>query len=204
MKSFGIAILTAGQLLCGSVWAAAKTQTIVLIRHAEKPPGGEGRLDCSGLNRAAALPAVIIREFGRPDAIFAPDPGSLKKDDGVKYPYRRPLQTVEPLAKSLNIQVDTRFRYKQIDRLEQALAAPALAGGTVLVAWEHKQLVKLARGLLRDNGGDETGVPRWRGDDFDSIFIVRIIRADGRANAVFEKRRQGLNGQPANCPTGSG
>jgi len=39
--------------------ATSATETIVLVRHAEKPePHPIGQLDCQGLNRALALPAV--------------------------------------------------------------------------------------------------------------------------------------------------
>lgn len=205
MNSYGLAPFATVLLMAlaaAPAIAAPVKQTIVLIRHAEKPPGGQGRLDCRGLNRAAALPAVIAREVGRPDAIFAPDPSHLKKDDGTKYPYRRPLQTIEPTAKILGQPVDTRFGYKQIGKLEEALGAPGLAGATVLVAWEHKELVKLTRALLRDNGGDEASVPRWRGTDFDSIYLVTIERDGSRSSATFERRSQGLDGQPDRCPPG--
>ena len=51
---------------------AARVETIVFVRHGEKPEAGLGQLSCQGLNRALALPAVIRAKFGRPDAIFAP------------------------------------------------------------------------------------------------------------------------------------
>ena len=70
----------------------------VLVRHGEKPDKGLGQLDCQGLNRALALPPVIAKTFGRPSAIFAPDPSRQKQDDGVSYDYVRPLATIEPTA----------------------------------------------------------------------------------------------------------
>src|SRR5580704_3570481 len=76
--------------------AAADTQvpvttTIVLIRHAEKPDLGLGQLNCQGLNRALALPAVLGRLFGKPDTLIAPDPAEPKEDHGHQYSYVRPL-----------------------------------------------------------------------------------------------------------------
>ena len=56
------------------------TETIVLVRHGEKPAEGLGQLNCQGLNRALALPVVIGKLFGRLDAIFAPDPAQSKED----------------------------------------------------------------------------------------------------------------------------
>ena len=54
-------------------------QTIVFIRHGEKPDGGFGQLTCQGLNRALALAPTIARSFGKPDAIFAPNPSHPKR-----------------------------------------------------------------------------------------------------------------------------
>jgi hypothetical protein len=57
-------------------------ETIVFIRHGEKPEGGFGQLNCQGLNRALALAPIIAKSFGRPDAIFAPNPSHPKEDAG--------------------------------------------------------------------------------------------------------------------------
>jgi hypothetical protein len=86
---------------------AATTETIVLLRHGEKPPGGLGQLNCRGLNRALALPTVIAKQFGKPDAIFAPDPAETKLDAGQPYDYVRPLATIEPTAIAFGLPVDT-------------------------------------------------------------------------------------------------
>jgi hypothetical protein len=57
-------------------------ETIVSIRHSEKPGAGLGQLNCNGLNRALALPQVIAKSFGKPARIFAPDPSDRKLDGG--------------------------------------------------------------------------------------------------------------------------
>jgi hypothetical protein len=49
-------------------------ETIVCVRHGEKPPGGLGQLNCRGLNRSLALPDVLLKKFGVPQFIFAPNP----------------------------------------------------------------------------------------------------------------------------------
>jgi hypothetical protein len=79
-------------------WSDDAVETIVLVRHGEKPDKGLGQLDCQGLNRALALTPVIAKTFGRPSAIFAPDPSRQKQDDGAPYDYVRPLATIEPTA----------------------------------------------------------------------------------------------------------
>ncbi len=178
---------------------APTTETIILVRHGEKPEGGLGQLSCRGLNRSLKLPAVIARDFGKPDAIFAPDPAKEKMDGGASYAYNRPLATVEPTAIRFQMPVDTRFGYNEIDKLQAALQQPQYSNATILVGWEHKQLYKLARNLLKDNGGDKAAVPIWRGDDFDSIYVLHIKRGEGHVSTRFERLNEGLDGQPESC-----
>jgi hypothetical protein len=47
-------------------------ETIVFLRHGEKPDKEIGQLNCQGLNRALALPRILSSKFGKPDYIFAP------------------------------------------------------------------------------------------------------------------------------------
>jgi len=61
----------------GNGKAQDKTETIVCIRHGEKPPAGLGQLTCQGLNRALRLPQVLLTKYGKPDFIFAPDPNQI-------------------------------------------------------------------------------------------------------------------------------
>src|ERR1700751_344095 len=54
--------------------ADPEIETIVLIRHGETSWLGLGQIACKGLNRALALPGVLISKFGSPDELYAPDP----------------------------------------------------------------------------------------------------------------------------------
>ena len=76
----------------------AKVETIIFIRHAEKPLAGLGQINCRGLNRALALPAVLTSKFGKPDQIYAPDPTGKVHDPAGTFDYLRPLATIEPAA----------------------------------------------------------------------------------------------------------
>ena len=58
-------LLNAVSLLLSLGYAHAQ-ETIVAIRHAEKPPTSLGQLTCKGLNRALALPKVLIPRYGKP------------------------------------------------------------------------------------------------------------------------------------------
>ena len=180
----------------GAAFADAP-QRIVFVRHGEKPAKGLGQLDCRGLNRALALPAFFAKAFGRPDAIFAPNPSAEKKDSGATYAYVRPLATIEPTAIALGLPVNVEIGFADVEGLQKALEAPALAHALVFVAWEHRLVDVVARNLLAAHGGDPSAVPDWKEDDYDGVDVVTL--ADG-APAKFERTSEGLNGQPEACP----
>ena len=176
------------------------TETIVLVRHGEKPAEGLGQLNCQGLNRAVALPVVIGKLFGRPDAIFAPDPAQSKEDYGRLYNYVRPLATIEPTAIAFGLPVDASIGVSDLDALQQKLESPVHRSALVVVAWEHAAIAKLARRLVADHGGDPTIVPDWNGDDFDSIYVIQLTQSRAGSVVTFEQRHEGLDGEPTTCP----
>ena len=176
------------------------TETIVLVRHGEKPALGLGQLNCQGLNRALALPAVIGKQFGKPDLILAPDPAQSKEDLGHPYNYVRPLATIEPTAIVFGLPVDASIGVSNIDALRQKLESPEYESALVVVAWEHNDIAKLARLLLADHGGDPASVPDWQGGDFDSMYVVRLTQTGAGAKVTFEQGHEGLDGQPTACP----
>ena len=180
--------------------AADGTETIVMIRHGEKPEAGLGQLDCQGLNRALALPAVLKRQFGVPDALFAPDPAVMKTDSGKPYDYIRPLATIEPSAIAFGMPVNTSIGVADWAALARLLQTPPYAHALVIVAWEHSDIVKLARAIVTAQGGDPGRVPEWNGKDFDSIYVLRIARDGTGGRISFERRQEGLNGQKLTCP----
>ncbi|TCR67875.1 hypothetical protein EV561_1489 [Rhizobium sp. BK376] len=186
--------------LCPTALLAAE-QTIVFLRHGEKPDQGLGQLNCQGLNRSLAIPSALAKIFPKPSAIFAPNPTKQKQDDGQFYDYVRPLATIEPTAIGLGLPVNTTFGYDDIAGLKRALDSSNLANAVVFVVWEHKQIVKIARALIRQHGGDAQVVPKWRGDDFDSLYVVRIMRTPDGSNASFEQRQEGLDRRSEACPT---
>lgn len=203
------AVAALAAVVCGAVLAVSGAsaaenvamETIVMVRHGEKPEKGLGQLNCQGLNRALALPKVLLEKFGTPTAIYASNPGAKKKDFGVEYAYIRPLATIEPLAIRVGLPVNTDWRFDQIEPLQKALTAPALKNATVFVAWEHHLLVKAAKELLSGLGGDAQAVPAWPGGDFDSIYVIRIREdAEGKRSVSFTHEQQGLNGLPLTCP----
>jgi hypothetical protein len=176
-------------------------ETIVFIRHGEKPEKGLGQITCRGLNRALALPSVIAKTFGRPDAIFAPNPSYPKQDAGEFYDYVRPLATIEPTAIVFGLPVQAHIGVFETDRLQAALDQLRYQRALILVSWEHKVIESTARALLAAHGADVTVVPEWHRDDFDSIYVVTITNTGQSAKAGFSLKHQDLDGQSETCPT---
>ncbi|KAF3996315.1 hypothetical protein [Glaciimonas immobilis] len=176
-------------------------ETIVFIRHGEKPKQGLGQLNCQGLNRSMALPDVLIKKFGKPDAIFAPDPSQLKKDGDRVYAYVRPLATIEPTAIRLEMPVNVAFGFDNSAGLKDALLAPVYKNAVVFVAWEHHLAEKVARQLVASISKTEAAkVPEWQNDDFDSIYVVRTGISAGVEGVSFNIDKQGLNALSSTCP----
>ncbi|WP_236572405.1 histidine phosphatase family protein [Burkholderia sp. 8Y] len=172
-----------------------------MVRHGEKPDQGLGQLSCQGLNRALALPGVIETKYGRPDAIFAPDPSKQKNDRGTKYDYVRPLATIEPTAIYFGLPVNASLGFKEVDKLADTLLSPGYRSGVVVVAWEHALIEETARRIVKRLGGDASSVPIWASADFDSIYVVRVNHRDGTSAVSFAVEREGLNGRSTACPT---
>jgi hypothetical protein len=180
---------------------AAAIETIVFLRHGEKPNKEIGQLDCQGLNRALALPRVLMSKFGRPDFLFAPATTRLPSFGGGGGPnYLRPLATIEPTAIQLGMPVDTDFGYSNIDGLEFELIQQKYQNALIFVAWEHNELVKLVRQLVRKFDGDPNQVPNWHGNDFDSLYVVRITGLGPTRSVSFAQDHEGLSNLSNDCP----
>ena len=186
-------------------------EKIVFIRHGEKPAGGLGQLDCQGLNRALALPRVLMAKFGKPDFVFASDPHDQKNDSGKPYNYVRPLLTIGPTAIQAGLPVNVSIGYEDIKGLQQELAKPAYRNAVVFVAWEHTLLEQVVKAILVQPDGvqapiveadkaSQTPVPHWKGSDFDSIYVVTVRRDGAQTRASFTLDHQQLDGQSAACP----
>jgi hypothetical protein len=187
-------------LVVTNAWGGDSTETIVFIRHGEKPDNGLGQPNCQGLNRALALPAVIAKNFGKPDAILAPNPSVQKIDDGEAYDYVRPLATVEPAAIAFGLPVNTQFGLADVNGLQGSFEQARYRNAFILVAWEHKYIDTIAQAVLAAHGADPALVPEWKGHDFDSSYVITIARTGDATRATFAHKQEGLDGQPTACP----
>jgi hypothetical protein len=140
---------------------------IILIRHAEKPADPEDpHLSPAGVKRAERLVSFVMTDptmtrFGLPVAVFATQ--ATKHDNG-----QRTQETVAPLAKALNLPVQTPYLGKDFAALAKLiLANPAYAGKTVLICWNHEEIPRLAAAL-----GVTPEPPKWKGSVFDLVYVI--------------------------------
>jgi hypothetical protein len=192
-------------LLCLCSAPVAAQETIVAIRHGEKPAAGLGQLSCKGLNRALALPRLLQTRFGRPDALYAPNPAQLVHEGpqaGARFAYVRPLVTLEPAAIAFGLPVHVQLAYTDIAGLQAELTAPANARALVFVAWEHDYLNRFAQRMLETHGLDPKAVPAWPGNDYGRIYVFRLDTSHGGARLSFRIEREGLSGKLSDaCPS---
>lgn len=185
-------------LVCAAAEMRAE-QTIVFFRHGEKPSGGYGQLTCEGLNRALALPDVLLTRYGRPQYVYAPNPAVKISDPAGSFFYVRPLATLEPTAIRAGVSVNTNYGYNNVAGLRAILIRPSKANTTIFVAWEHAYLVKTVQSIMKAYGGNAP-VPAWRSGDYDSLYVVRVDYTSSGIDARLEIDAEGLNGQPTSCP----
>jgi hypothetical protein len=186
-----------------SIGCAHAQETIVAIRHAEKPPTSLGQLTCKGLNRALALPKVLIPRYGKPDRIYAPDPGTRVGQFGnLSYSYVRPLMTIEPTAIQLQLPVNALIGFKNVGQLRKEILAPENADSVIYLAWEHVYLNLFAKQLLKAYGKDPSVVPDWPNDEYDRIYVFQIKDVGTKKNLTFSVEQQGLTDSLSDkCPS---
>jgi hypothetical protein len=185
-----------------SIHCARAQETIIAIRHAEKPPASLGQLTCKGLNRALALPKVLLPRYGKPDRIYAPDPGTrIGRQGNLSYSYVRPLMTIEPTAIQLEMPVNALIGFKNVGQLRKELLTPENANSVIYLAWEHTYLNEFAKLLLKAYGKDPSVIPDWPGDEYDRIYVFKIKDVEGKKDLMFSVEQQGLTDSLSDkCP----
>jgi hypothetical protein len=200
-----LACLFASFASCGPEAPQRNDETIVLVRHGEKPEGGLGQLTCKGLNRSLALPSLLIGRYGKPDFIYAPSPAEQVNDGQAlpAYSYLRPLATIEPTAIRLGMPVNAQIGYLHIAELQKELLQPAYAHSLIFVAWEHIKLYEFAKQMLQSYGTNPAQVPDWPNSDYETIYIFHITRSakNGAPRATLEIQKEDLgNTLQDSCP----
>jgi broad specificity phosphatase PhoE len=149
---------------------------IMLIRHAEKPLHPDGpcgvtphgqedphSLTVTGWIRAGALVQLFAPAHGDP-------PAGLRRPDTIYATAhagghsKRSIQTVDPLASRLGLEVVTRYAEGDEAHLAKELGTRA---GVTLVAWHHESIHSIGHHL----GAVDPPVPEsWPADRFDVVW----------------------------------
>ena len=161
-----------------------------VIRHGEKTlnpaPGSREvlELNATGFRRAQYLKSLVVKhdwpQFTHVFASSTSPPGAALRE----------MQTVEPLASTLDLSVDLRFAQEETDALAKAALDAAHAstcGGSVLISWEHCRIPLLLSAL----GCDRTECSRcWADGVYDSVVVLGFDKEAGKVSATL--RREGF------------
>ncbi|MDF0731854.1 histidine phosphatase family protein [Pseudomonas entomophila] len=180
------------------------TQTLVFLRHAEKPGEGLGQLNCQGLNRAIDLATLLPERFGKADYVFAANPTRYVEEGSqdLRYSYIRPLMTITPSAIRLGLPVNIDFGANDYDDLADELLQAKYRNATIYTAWSHGYLPDLINAVAGKALGEERVITTdWNGDDFDTLYVITLTWRDGKASLLSRNVRQGLDGGAVSCPT---
>jgi phosphohistidine phosphatase SixA len=147
-------------------------RTIYLMRHAEKPAASnDPHLSAAGVARAEKLTGYfpsLLADGQSVDYIFAT---KASKNSN------RPVETITPLAASLRLPIDQSYANNRYRALAEAILSDgSYAQKTILIAWHHGTMPKLARAL-----GAKHGPKKWPGASFDMIWKLTYL-PDGRAS----------------------
>ena len=135
---------------------------LIVMRHAEK--SGDKRdphLSLPGRRRAEQLVAYIPATFGQPEFLIAARTSKRS---------RRPLETLEPLAAALALEIRAKIYDDDVDELIEMLRdKPRYFGKVGVISWRHSELP----GLVAALGGAPDSYPRsWDENDYTTIIEV--------------------------------
>ncbi|MFW0754908.1 histidine phosphatase family protein [Pseudomonas sp. H11T01] len=207
---FFAALLVAGALFLAfeasetRAQPADGTQTLVFLRHAEKPAGGLGQLNCQGLNRAIDLATLLPEKFGKANYVFAANPTRNVKEgeQDNAYSYIRPLMTINPSAIKLGLPVNISFSANDTSDLADELLQNKYHNSIIYTAWSHGYLPKLINTVAKEAVGEKRPIIEdWESNDFDSLYVLTLTWHNGKATLVSHSYKQGLDNGSQDCPT---
>ncbi|MCY1229873.1 hypothetical protein D9M71_74100 [compost metagenome] len=180
------------------------TQTLVFLRHGEKPDGGLGQLNCQGLNRAIDLSTLLPEKFGKADYVFAANP-TRNVEEGEfdnSYSYIRPLMTISPSAIKLGLPVNINFSANDTSDLANELLHDKYHNSVIYTAWSHGYLPELINKVAGDATGKKTTITDdWESSDYDSLYVLTLTWHNGKASLQSHVYKQGLDNGAETCPT---
>ncbi|WHS63246.1 histidine phosphatase family protein [Pseudomonas sp. G2-4] len=180
------------------------TQTLVFLRHAEKPVGGLGQLNCQGLNRAIDLATLLPEKFGKADYVFAANPTRNVEEGELdnSYSYIRPLVTISPSAIKLGLPVNINYSANDTSDLADELLHDKYHDSTIYTAWSNGYLPELINKVAEEAVGEEQAITdEWASNDYDSLFVLTLTWHNGKASLTSQSYKQGLDNGEVACPT---
>jgi len=147
---------------------------IIIIRHAEKVPHQKDpSLSQKGRERAAAFIAYFtgnpdVLDFGPPVAIYAQRPSKV-------FDTLRPIETVQGLAKTLGIELNTKYKSNEYSAmLREIMVEPEYTGKMVLICWQRYAIPNMAESLR------VISAPKaWPGSSFDRNWFFNFYTREG-------------------------
>ncbi|MHC8401966.1 histidine phosphatase family protein [Pseudomonas sp. MDT1-17] len=180
------------------------TQTLVFLRHAEKPEGGLGQLNCQGLNRAIDLATLLPEKFGKANYVFAANPTRNVEEGELdnSYSYIRPLMTISPSAIKLGLPVNINFSANDTSDLADELLHDKYHNSVIYTAWSHGYLPELINKVAGEAvGKKQTITDDWESNDYDSLYVLTLTWHNGKASVQSHAYKQGLDHGRETCPT---
>lgn len=180
------------------------TQTLVFLRHGEKPAGGLGQLNCQGLNRALDLATLLPEKFGKANYVFAANPTRNVEEGELdnSYSYIRPLMTISPSAIKLGLPVNIHFSANDTSDLADELLHDKYHNSVIYTAWSHGYLPELINTVASEaSGKDAKIIDDWESADYDSLYVLTLTWHNGKASVQSQVYKQGLDNGSQVCPT---
>ncbi|MCP1418028.1 hypothetical protein J3D47_002271 [Pseudomonas laurylsulfativorans] len=180
------------------------TQTLVFLRHGEKPDGGLGQLNCQGLNRAIDLATLLPEKFGKANYVFAANPTRNVEEGELdnSYSYIRPLMTISPSAIKLGLPVNINFSANDTSDLADELLHDKYHNSVIYTAWSHGYLPELINKVAGDATGKKMKITEdWESGDYDSLYVLTLTWHNGKASLQSHVYKQGLDNGAETCPT---
>ncbi|NLR98130.1 histidine phosphatase family protein [Rhizobium sp. P38BS-XIX] len=149
---------------------------IMVMRHAEKPDDpGDPNLSSAGEERAKKLVTWYPQTFGPPDFIFAT---AISKHSA------RPVETVQPLASALGIELHASYADDDYtDLVDALLTKPKFDGKTILVCWHHGHIP----GLMQALGAPLGSYPDpWDPSVFNLVLVTEFHNGSPTVAKVLE------------------
>jgi len=131
----------------------------MVIRHGEKLSDSNPYLSPRGQARAYCLVNVFGKNgtYATPQKIYAQSPTEKKQST-------RPKDTVTPLAKLIDLDVDISYTSGQIKKLTKNIMNTSEE--IVLVSWSNDNIPEIAKKFGINNP------PKWNSNTFDEIWMI--------------------------------